>query len=176
MTCPLGSSFDWEKVFFMFKGAALWAFFLEPFSYKCLFLVNHFHLPHMKLSYRSTWLVFGVGCMCLVCVAVLLKSPMFRNSAHEKSKGEVTSKPHTAVTSAKQEPQGWTDMVCQWEWALMINFLSVSLFSLQETLTETSSFVLPCRKQSSSPGGAKPWKKYWSWKFTETDSERFSRN
>lgn len=54
-------------------------------------------------------------CVCVVCVAVLLKSPKFRNSAHQKSKGEVTSKPHTVVTSVKQEPKGWTDRVCQWE-------------------------------------------------------------
>lgn len=137
-------SSEQQFLFFMFKGAALKLFFLWPFLTNVSLLSIISTSPRRNLlSCRSTWLVFGVGCMR---VEVLLKSPMFRNSAHKKSKGEVTSKPQTAVTSVKQEPRGWTDRACPWEWALMTKFLPASLFSLQETPTENFSFILLCRR------------------------------
>jgi len=37
---------------------------------------------------------------------VLLKPPVFKNSALKKSKTELTSNVRTALTSVKQEPKG----------------------------------------------------------------------
>lgn len=56
----------------------------------------------MKFVVLQKYLISIWGGVSVVCVAVLLKSPVFRNSAHQKSKGEGTSKPHTVVTSVKR--------------------------------------------------------------------------
>lgn len=91
-----------EKVFLMFRGAALnnlflgafKQFLLRGFFLSFLSLMTHFHLPQMK---------FIVLQMCFLDVSgsILLKSPIYNNSAF-KSAREAISNPYNVLTNKNQ--------------------------------------------------------------------------